>query len=267
MQAPSEILSLLNQHFKWEGAKFDIQDGIVNVTGTILLNSPLKRLPVKFGRVEGSFWCMRNILTTLEGAPFLVTESFDCSGNQLSSLKGAPEVVQENFYCSDNQLESLEGGPGVVGEQYHCYNNQLTSLLGSPRKLARIFNCSNNSLRTLEGAPMSVEDFLCFDNRLQNLRGLPGEITGKLDVSYNSFLSSLEGLDTQTPEEISLSWNPSMPLLRVLLAKKISFWPEPLSRGKKLLEILNQYMGQGRAGAFDCRRELRAAGFEENARW
>jgi hypothetical protein len=66
-------------------------DGKVDVKGDVDLSGlGLEELPVKFGKVSGSFYCTENQLTTLEGSP---------------------EIVDGNFYCAENKLTTLEGGP------------------------------------------------------------------------------------------------------------------------------------------------------------
>jgi hypothetical protein len=61
-----------------------------------------------------------------------------------------------------------------------------------------------------------------------------------------------------------LSYSPTLPLLRCLLAKKVvTTKPE----NSTVQDILNQYAGQGEAGAFACGAELATAGYKENARW
>ena len=103
----------------------------VNVTGAVILHSlKLARLPVKFGEVGGEFWCSRNQLTSLEGAPSQVGGDFWCSYNQLTSLEGDPSQVGGYFDCPGNKLTSLEGAPSQVGGDFDCSNNKLTSLVG-----------------------------------------------------------------------------------------------------------------------------------------
>ena len=56
---------------------------------------------VRFGHVNGYFYCYHNQLTSLVGAPQKVGGDFYCDNNQLTSLEGAPQTVS-HFYCSDN---------------------------------------------------------------------------------------------------------------------------------------------------------------------
>jgi len=143
--------------------KFNSSTGEVDVEGNF--NCQGQRLTdfkgVRFGEVSGSFYCHRNQLTSLEGAPQRVGVSFNCSDNQLTSLKGAPESVNGYkydgyFYCSDNQLTSLEGAPEVIEGNFHCFENRLTSLKGAPRTIGGNFNFTYNKLTSLEGAPQTV---------------------------------------------------------------------------------------------------------------
>ncbi len=70
----------------------------VKVTGDVNLSElNLTKLPINFTEVGGSFWCVNNKLTSLEGAPIEVGGNFYCSNNELTSLKGAPEKVGGNL--------------------------------------------------------------------------------------------------------------------------------------------------------------------------
>ena len=66
-------------------------DGSIDVDGDVDLdNKRLTKLPLRFGRVTGYFFCYSNQLTTLEGSPREVGGKFDCSYNQLTSLECVP---------------------------------------------------------------------------------------------------------------------------------------------------------------------------------
>ena len=99
-------------------------DGSYNVDGNVNLSQKnIKKLPVKFNIVKGSFLCYNNYLTSLEGAPNKVGGTFTCWNNQLTSLEGAPKEVGGDFWCGYNQLTSLEDAPKEVGENFECHNN------------------------------------------------------------------------------------------------------------------------------------------------
>jgi hypothetical protein len=85
----------------------------------------MEKLPVKFGRVSGEFWCDRNKLTTLEGCPFYVGGDFWCgNNNKLTSLEHSPKYVGNYFFCNENKLTSLKGIEKceIIGN-FCCYDN------------------------------------------------------------------------------------------------------------------------------------------------
>ena len=101
---------------------------------------------VRFGVVDGYFYCAHNQLTSLEGAPQEVDRDFLCNDNSLTSLEGAPQNVNGAFNCSDNQLTSLKGSPQRVDGDFLCHNNQLTSLEGAPQRVGGYLFCYGNPI-------------------------------------------------------------------------------------------------------------------------
>ena len=95
---------------------------VVDVEGYVdLSNKKLLRIEVKFNKIKGSFYCNRNQLETLEGAPLAVGGIFDCSYNKLTSLDGAPLEVGRNFFCHKNPQ---------LGEYQNMTNfNEIKALL------------------------------------------------------------------------------------------------------------------------------------------
>ena len=123
-------------------------DGTVDVDGNVdLSRQRLSKLPLKFGRVTGYFFCSYNQLTSLEGCPTEIGGNFYCHINLLTSLKGCPTEIGGNFYCYNNQLTSLEGCPKEISGSFFCYNNQLTSLKGAPEYIeGKVDFMPNNNL-------------------------------------------------------------------------------------------------------------------------
>jgi len=161
-------------------------DGAVDVRGSIFLdNKGFKKLPLKFGKVDGDFFCEKNKLVTLEGAPSEVGGSFDLQQNNLISLKGSPKKVGGYFDCSHNKLASLEGAPIEVSGGFICDNNQLTTLNGAPNSVDNgYFWCQRNKLISLEGAPSNVRNLLCECNPIFEVY--------KLFTSHKAYLYSLD---------------------------------------------------------------------------
>ncbi|MDO5943331.1 leucine-rich repeat domain-containing protein [Burkholderia cepacia] len=135
----------------------------------------LAEIPIKFGRVFGSF---------------------DCSENGLKSLKNCPEKIDGAFDCSNNQIKSLEFGPKEVGSRharsYDCSHNQLTSLRGISNNICHHLDCSNNELRSFEYLPECVSAINARYNQISSFCGLHQKIYFEIDLSLNH-LESLDG--------------------------------------------------------------------------
>ena len=113
---------------------FEIVDGLVNVDSNVNLGTRgLSKLPVKFGRVSGYFWCNVNELTSLEGCPKTVGGFFSCANlhleaEGLTSLKGSPERVSGEYSCYNNNLKDFSGIPlGSLneGQEFWGHGNSV----------------------------------------------------------------------------------------------------------------------------------------------
>jgi hypothetical protein len=139
---------------KFDIRNWSIRDGLVDVDGGVHLNNKgLYKIPIKFGRVGGNFYCADNNLTTLEGSPREVGGNFICNYNKLNTLEGGPKEVGGYFDCSWNELTTLEGSTKEVGSHFACHNNQITTLEGGPKEVGGNFDCYTNKLTTLEYMP------------------------------------------------------------------------------------------------------------------
>jgi len=143
---------------------YGIENYIINPDGSIdvdedvdLMNMQLRRLPLLFNNISGSFHCTNNKLTSLEGSPTTVRGNFSCSSNKLASLKGSPNTINGDFYCTGNELTSLNGGPMTIGGDYICSYNNLTTLEGSPTTVGGGFYCSANELISTYSGDIDLE--------------------------------------------------------------------------------------------------------------
>ena len=98
-------------------------DGSIDVNGIVNLhNLGLEKLPIKFNKVNGYFYC-NNKLTSLEGSPVEVNGDFYCRNNYLTSFEYAPKIIRGSFSCSDNNIKTFEYFPSFVkGEFWRTYN-------------------------------------------------------------------------------------------------------------------------------------------------
>lgn len=85
-------------------------DGDVN-----LRKKDLKKIPLTFNKVSGSFDCSDNKLTSLKGCPKIVGERFNCRNNLLTSLEYGPESVDGAYDCSINKIKTLDHIAKYVG--------------------------------------------------------------------------------------------------------------------------------------------------------
>lgn len=134
---------------------FKMNNGLLDVDGDVLLhNKMINNIPVKFGKVNGNFYCsssdsiLSNSLTSLEGCPSYVGGDFQCMHNLLTSLEGAPEIVDGDFLCYSNKLTNLIGSPKYVGGRFDCSHNKLTSLEGCS-DIGDVLNITYNKLYDL----------------------------------------------------------------------------------------------------------------------
>ena len=85
-------------------------DGSIDVNDSVvIINKRMKRIPIKFNKVYGTFYCRKIGLLTLKNSPNYVGGSFYCDDNLLKSLYGCPQNVVGYFFAQDNPLETLEG--------------------------------------------------------------------------------------------------------------------------------------------------------------
>ena len=150
---------------------YKVVNGLVNVNGNVnLMMKKLKKLPLKFGVVTGSFRCEYNELTSLEGAPNKVGGGFNCGDNKLINLEGGPKEVGGDFNCSYNEITSLKGGPSEVGREFYCRQNKLVNLIGAPKSVGFSLHCEFNSLRSIEGMPENLGGNMeCYNNPIYTL--------------------------------------------------------------------------------------------------
>jgi len=115
-------------------------DGTVDVDNDVNLSSKkLTKLPLKFGKVSGNFYCNDNKLETLEGCPHSVGGNFNCQSNILTTLKGCPKSVTGYFSFYKNYIKDLYCFP----EFFYCHifydNNPVSEILNLFKKIDMVF--------------------------------------------------------------------------------------------------------------------------------
>ena len=184
--------------------KYGIKDYTINpdvsidVNDTVSLwDKKLTKLPLKFNKVNGGFYCNDNKITSLEGCPKEVNGGFYCSNNQLTSFEFAPKRINSFFNCSYNKLTTLEGSPVEVNGNFSCGWNKLTSFEFAPKIIRGWFDCTYNNIKSFEYFPSYVKNnFYCTNNPIYEVWKL-FEDTTKIEL-LNDF-DIFRDEDTDTP--------------------------------------------------------------------
>ena len=196
---------------KYKISNYTINDDLtVDVAGDVDLTfKKLKKIPVRFGKISGSFRIQGNLfLDSLEGCPYHVEGSFNCSRNNLENLEFAPQYVGANYTAMNCKLTSLGKMPREVGGSVDLGGNKLTSLAGCVKDVGLDFNCQNNKLETLEGGPRFVgKRFNCDNNQLNTLKGSPKHV-GDAFLARKNKLKNLDGISPYIGKELWIGSNP-----------------------------------------------------------
>lgn len=142
----------------------------------------------------------------------------------------------------------------------------LETLAGSPHSVGATFDCALTGVGSLAGAPQKVGGEV--DVRfceLKNFVGGPQQV-GRNYWGRRNPIMSLEGLPDLIPGELDFELTPGLHILRSLVAEKVDTMHSAHSV-EAVNDILNKYVGQGKAGALKAAGELIKAGYKEHARW
>src|SRR5574343_188572 len=117
----SEIYEICKK-YEYGIRKYTINsDGSIDANSVDLRYKYLKKLPLKFNKINGIFSCGFNELTSLEGSPVEVNGDFDCYNNNLTSFEFAPKIIRGDFYCNNNNIKTFEYFPNFVKNIFLCY--------------------------------------------------------------------------------------------------------------------------------------------------
>ena len=167
--------------------------------------------------------------------------------------------VQGGCSFSEMNLRTLRGSPQSVNGDFDCSHNNLVNLMYAPKHLADSLRCRYNQLTSLTGCSQVPGELDCSGNKLTDLSTCPP--CGHLWATDNPFQSF-----KNTPDhiqEITISYEPNLPLLGLLAVGKIDF--EHDSDLTQLKKILNNYTRQGRVGQLQCAVELVRQGYKSHA--
>ncbi|OCB75551.1 hypothetical protein B0A79_23860 [Flavobacterium piscis] len=235
--------------------RFILREDLVDVHGSVkITNTSLRKLPIRFGRVSGDFYCYANKLQTLKGSPDFVGGDFNCANNQLTSLKGSPSSVGRDFACHENSLTSLKGCPTHIHGNFNAFLNKLVTLDGAPEIIGG--NCSlfENDLISLESSLRHVGSSLhVTGNPLTNLIGLP-EYIGNI-LSINNRTSIYMGKKNCQVKRIEIE-------IQKKPHKKDFYLPPIIVQNQKYLPTVFKYMYYLKDDIFSDDDKLNQSNFE-----
>lgn len=164
----------------------------------------LKRLPVKFSRIDGSIWLTNCRLETLIGLPEEIGGGIFIINSKIKDLNFCPKKIGDVCDVTiqkNKELISLDGCPEVITNDFSLSDcNALTSLVGGPKEVKRNYKVDAcNSLTSIEGiAEVIGNNLVLSENRiLTSLAGISKmvhSVGGILDVSGSRFKSAIMGL-------------------------------------------------------------------------
>lgn len=199
----------------------------------------------------------------------LLKELFDVHGAVTVRDSGIVDVagtvtLKKDVLLPNNRLPIKFGAVGGSFE-FNSYPN-LATLEGCPYWVGHTFDCALTGVGSLVGAPQKVGGEV--DVRFCELKNFVG---GPQQVGHNYWgrrnpITSLEGLPDLIPGELDFELTPGLHILRSLVAEKVDTMHSAHSV-EAVNDILNKYVGQGKAGALKAAGELIKAGYKEHARW
>lgn len=165
-------------------------DGTVDFLGDVYFNEQeeyfnMKKLPLKFGTVEGEFHIHGSNLRSLEGCPEYCESFLVGCLEKITSMVGGPKYVTGDYILQDcGSIKSLEGMPHFVGGDVDVSDTKITNLVGSPREVGGEFNAWDCPLESLEGSPEIIGAGLYLKGtRLSSLEGCPKFVGGEFDIT------------------------------------------------------------------------------------
>jgi hypothetical protein len=228
----SDLKSKLQQYFKVDGDVSETANGI-SVDGNVDFEEGvnLTELPFAFDKISGTL---------------------DLSAGKLRNLNNFPREVGDVFLDSNPDLTSLATQYPVVSltGNFSAKNTGITDLAGFQVNNIRKFNLSiNKQLKSLDGTSVNIGTVL-----LTKCNALQADLT-----KYTNIKEIQADIVSGT----------TFPLTRILAFGSIA--PSiKLQKGDTadpgLWKIIQKYQGKGPENVLDIMRDLRDAGYKNNAR-
>ena len=172
------------------------------------VSANMSKLPIKFGKVDISFLVTNCGLTTLENCPDIINGSFDCSDNPLTSLIGAPQIVTDHCDMANCGIKSCHGIPKNA-KSYNLKNNEIESLEGLHSNQCEYIDLQGNRLDNLQHCPNTA--YLFIQHQKQPIKSLEGIPSGVEYIMIDSTTPLLLLLDTNINDADRIEIDPADP--------------------------------------------------------
>lgn len=163
------------------------KDGFVNVDEDVILKKSItikkaRKIPIKFGVINGNFDCSFCLLITLEGVAHTINGDFNCSYNNLKNLSHSPKIVTGDYLCHSNKGLSLSGVTEEIGKDFDASNCELSSTKNAPKFINGSAIFADNNIRTIGGLKVK-KDLDVSNNKLVSIGD--NDVGGNINHSNN----------------------------------------------------------------------------------
>jgi hypothetical protein len=198
-----------------------------------------------------------------------INENVPTNEDEIKELVNTHFTINSRYFNSSAAKIIINDDNSVTINGTCTANGNFAHLPVVFRVVDGSFSLDYCGLLTLEGCPREVINgsFVCRQNKITSLKGGPLRVRGHYNCDAN-LLMSLEGLPEEVGGSLIISWNPNLPLLRLLRLKKNNNIVL-LNRHKGPHWIFDKYVGKdnSRGDILECQKEMIKAGFEGNASW
>ncbi len=183
----------------------------------------------------------------------LVHVKTDC---ELKSLYSTfPDLVDKlkigrvggDFYWKDSDLPVIDPAPlEVKGSMIITYNS-IAELKNIPKRIGRTFECDHNELTTFKGCPEVAREMYFDNNKITSLVGIHHAIKECDIVSFDGNYIEEGGIG-------------------LIFVKGLAQVRSNTKGFDMAVDIIDKYLGQGKAGLLACQEELEEAGLGRYAK-
>lgn len=159
-------------------------DGRYDCPGNVKIVGVWDRLPITFGKIDGTFDCSRVGLKSMVNMPTLVIGDFLASANKFITCDGMPTVCGKINLSGNKLLKDFRGLPAETTDDIDVSNCGVHSHYGLPKLIKGNLSATNNEFRTIpEGIEVHGDADFTSNKIITDQTG--SKITGKIWLDDN----------------------------------------------------------------------------------